>query len=175
MDDTADTDTEAPTVPVISAGAFDDLRALLHLVTNAQAISKHLASLRAATLAHEKALAELTTARAEHDASVAKDRAEIERGIQGLREREAKIAAADGNLQHREQVLAARLAALDLRTGRVRQVGGITQVFAEDFPDQAEPPADAHSREAADDDLQIPAGVSLTRSPSRSARGARIR
>jgi uncharacterized protein YcbX len=84
---------------------FDRLFALVALVADHKACAKRLEQLHAATAAATEALAVLAAKRASHDEAVARDRADIERQQQELRQREVTVHAAEARSRHERERL----------------------------------------------------------------------
>jgi hypothetical protein len=174
MDDTDE--AAAPTAPAPTMSAFNDVGVLLKVISDEKACAKRLASLRAATLACEKAQADLATARAEHDAFVSKERAQLERDLTKLREREVKLAAEQSNLEVREKHLKNLKREIDIRLGREEVLpGGMTRSWSEDAIDRPRE-QDAHFKDDVIDlGFELPAGSTLTRSSPRATNITKFR
>jgi hypothetical protein len=172
--DEAEAPSALPRAPAMSA--FNDVGMLLKVISDEKACAKRLAQLRAATLACEKAQADLATARAEHDAFVSKERAQIERDREKLREREIKVAADQSNLAVREKHLETLKREIDVRLGREEYLGGtLTRSFSEDAIDRPRE-RDAHFKDdVIDPGFELPAGSTLTRSSPRATNITKFR
>jgi hypothetical protein len=172
MDDSTEIETAPPSAP---QPAWDDMQALLRLIADQKAADRRLAQLRAATTAMERQRADLATARQAHDETVSKERAQLERDLTKLREREVKLAEREGLLAHGSELLRQQKAALDIRLGREEVLpGGMTRSWSEDAADRP-PEPDAHYRQAPDQDFQVPASVTLTRSSPRATNITKFR
>ena len=69
--------TEAPVAAPISADSFREVAALLTLVTETRACKARLRELRQTAALADKARAELAASRAEHDATMTREREEL--------------------------------------------------------------------------------------------------
>jgi hypothetical protein len=161
------TEADVPAAAPISSDAFTTLQALLELIVNEKACRERVRLLHGMGAAIEKQRAELAVERAEHDAIIQKERAELARLRDVLREREVKVHAGEGMLRHGEQILAERKGELDRARGRYQTVGpgGLVQEFAPGYrPDSHEAPVedDVHVRHH---DNTFAAGSTLVREP----------
>jgi hypothetical protein len=173
-DRTDETETEAPVVAPAVPDSFREVAALLTLVTETRACKARLRELRQAAALADKARAELTAARVEHDAFVAKQLKEMAEQTEELHKRELKVHAAEGMLENREKVCDDREANLDLRSRRFETLpGGMVREFPAGQPTGDEP-EDAHYTPVPDPTFAPARGLTLTRESELVRRPRRV-
>jgi hypothetical protein len=156
--------TESATPAAVPSVEFAAVSTLLSVIANERACRLRLRELRLATDAATEAKVALEAARVEHDATMARERAELEKLRDALRDREVKLHGDEGMLNHREKILAERKANLDAREGRYQMVGpgGLVQEFTPGYSRGED--EDVETRPVHHDD-HFAAGSTLTREP----------
>jgi hypothetical protein len=170
---------EAVVASPATVDPFAIVAAMLALVVDPKACAERLQQLRAVREAAKQAQAALAQARADHDAVLGRERADLAELRKAADKRALDLVAREGRLTVREEALAVAQAEIDRRTQRFEQHGTLTREFV---PDHADGRGDAHHRTAEDGGFEpdlppMPAGVTLTRAPvmrGRPRRGAAL-